>query len=238
MRLMDMAHNRAIGTHRAYQSKTRILRDFEESFGIPILQPTLLLHPPCSLSIPLMWAQERYSLYPARWKRSSNSPSSTVAFGSIRGLRSAASQFYALDLVTSNPDRIMMDAKSRPVVVQGCSPTNDLGYSHFTFGMKRRIGKHSQPSTALLERHVKWIDALVETQFRQAFNPKQRTIACRVAITNCWAGLVGYEQWRPSVSNGAMYFLSTLISVRLSGFPRTKVWFFSNCWLRPNRNNL
>jgi hypothetical protein len=65
-----------------------------------------------------MWAQERYSLYPARWKRYSNSPSNTVVFGSIRGLRSSASQFYALDLLTSNPDRIMMDAKSRPVVVK------------------------------------------------------------------------------------------------------------------------
>ena len=119
-----------------------------------------------------MWAQERYSLYSACWKRYSNSPSSTVVFGSIRGLRKAVAQFYALDLVTANPDRIMMDAnKSRPVVVQGCLPTDDLGYSHFTSGMKRRIGEHSQPSTALLERHVKWIDDLVENQFRQAFTP-------------------------------------------------------------------
>ena len=33
MRLIDMAHNWAIGTHKSYQSKNRILRDFEESFG-------------------------------------------------------------------------------------------------------------------------------------------------------------------------------------------------------------
>ena len=191
MRIIDMAHNWALGTHKSYQSKNRILRDFEVSFRLPLLRPTLLKHPPNSLSIPLMWAQERYSLYPARWKRYSNSPSSTVVFGSIRGLRSAAAQFYALDLVTANPDRIMMDAKSRPVVVQGCLPTDDLGYSHFTSGMKRRIGEHSQPSTALLERHVKWIDDLVENQFRQAFTPKQRKTACRIAITN----LLGWLGW-------------------------------------------
>jgi hypothetical protein len=32
MRLIDMAHNSAIGTHKSYQSKTCILRYFEESF--------------------------------------------------------------------------------------------------------------------------------------------------------------------------------------------------------------
>jgi hypothetical protein len=191
MRVIDMAHNWALGTHKSYQSKNRILRDFEVSFRLPLLRPTLLKHQPNSLSIPLMWAQERHSLHPARWKRYSNSPSSAVVLGSIRGLRSAAAQFYALDLVTANPDRIMMDAKSRPVVVQGCLPTDDLGCSHFTSGMKRRIGEHSQPSTALLERHVKWIDDLVENQIRQAFTPKQRKTACRIAITN----LLGWLGW-------------------------------------------
>ena len=63
----------------------------------------------------------------------------------------------------------MMDAKSRPVVVQGCAPANDLGHTHFTSGVKGRAGKHSQPSVALLERHVKWMDDLVENQLCQAF---------------------------------------------------------------------
>jgi hypothetical protein len=138
-----------------------------------------------------MWAQERCSLCPTRWKRHSNSPSSAVVFGSVRGFRSAAAQSHALHLITANPDRIMMDAKSRPVVVQGCLPADDLGHSHFTSGMKRHIGEHSQPSTALLERHVKWIDDLVESQFRQAFTPKQCKTACRIAITD----LLGWLGW-------------------------------------------
>ncbi len=33
MRIIDMAHNWAIGTHKSYQSKNRILRDFEDSFA-------------------------------------------------------------------------------------------------------------------------------------------------------------------------------------------------------------
>jgi hypothetical protein len=80
-----------------------------------------------------------------------------VAFGSIWGLRRATPQFYTLNCLTSNPNRIMMDAKAGPVIVQGCSPTNDLGYAQFTSGIKCHIGEqeHSQPSTALLERPVK-----------------------------------------------------------------------------------
>jgi hypothetical protein len=138
-----------------------------------------------------VWAQEQCSLHPARWKSHSNSPSSTVAFRSVPGLRSAPAQFYALDFLIAHPDRIMMDAKSRPVVVQGCSPADDLGHTHFTSGMKRCIGKHSQPSTALLEGHVKWTNDLVENQFRQPFTPKQLKTACQTAITN----LLGWLGW-------------------------------------------
>jgi hypothetical protein len=42
MRLINMAHNWVVGTHKSYQSKLRILRDFEKSFQVPILQPKSL----------------------------------------------------------------------------------------------------------------------------------------------------------------------------------------------------
>jgi hypothetical protein len=202
MRLIDMDHNWAFGTHKSYQSKLRILGDFERSFQVPILQPKSLEHPPRSPSIPLMWAQECYSLYPARWKRYSNAPSNTVVFGSIRGLRSSASQLYALELLTANPDRIMMDTKSRHVVVKGCSPTDDLGFSHFTAGMKRHIGEHSQPSTALLERQVKWINQLAENQFDRPFRLNSVKLPVVWLSLIFWDGWAGCERWRPSVSNG------------------------------------
>jgi hypothetical protein len=101
----------------------------------------------------------------------------------------------------------MMDAKkSRPVVVKGCSTTDYLGFSHFTAGMKRRIGEHLQPSTDLLERQVKWIDQLAENQFRQAILAKQRKIACRLAITN----LLGWLGWLRAMQTFSLQWIDVL----------------------------
>jgi hypothetical protein len=45
MCVIDMAHNWALGTHKSCQSKNRILHDFEASFRLSLLRPTLLTHP-------------------------------------------------------------------------------------------------------------------------------------------------------------------------------------------------
>jgi hypothetical protein len=72
VRTLDMLHKWAPGTHRTYHSKIRVFRGFERDLGVLVLPLTPLLRPPNGPSIPLMWAQERYSLYPARWKRAGN----------------------------------------------------------------------------------------------------------------------------------------------------------------------
>jgi hypothetical protein len=103
----------------------------------------------------------------------------------------------ALDLMTANPDCMMI----RPVVVQGCTPADDLGHTHFASGMKRRIREHSQQlSTALLEQCVKWIDDLAENQLCQAFTPKQRKAACQTAIISDLLGWLGWLQAMDSFS--------------------------------------
>jgi hypothetical protein len=135
MRMIDLVSHWAEGTHQSYQGKIRILRDFESTFQIPMLTPTPVLYPPNGLSIPLMWAQERYSLQPSTWKRSGNAPNGTVAYVTIRGLRSAASQFFALDLINSDPMKLMSDSQNRPMTVPNCSPTDELTFTWFSDGM-------------------------------------------------------------------------------------------------------
>jgi hypothetical protein len=190
VRTLDMLHKWAPGTHRTYHSKIRVFRAFERDLGVPVLPLTPLLRPPNGPSIPLMWAQERYSLYPARWTRNAATVTSSVAWGSIRAMRSAASQFFALDLLTAHPEHLV-ELNDKPIFVNGCSPTDELSFTHFTAGMKRRIGEHSKPATPLLESHVRWIEDLVENQFRAATNARQRRKACRIAITN----LIGWLAW-------------------------------------------
>ncbi len=191
MRILDTIHHWADGTHRAYQGKLRILRSFEQDFGLSILIPSQTPYPPNGPALELMWAQLRYSLQPSKWKRNPNTPLDTVKSGSIRALRSAASQFWALDLMLNNPQHLTTDAKDRPLLVAGCSPTDELSYSFFTDGMRRRLGDESKPSQALLDQHVRWIDVQMEHLYHASESVPSRIEACRVAITN----LMGWLGW-------------------------------------------
>lgn len=92
MRLIDQANAWSQGTYRNYQALLSKLQHFQSAYGLNILRPTSLLHPPRHPSIGVMWAQQQYTL---------QAPSSThtqsgenVLFGTARALCSAASQYY------------------------------------------------------------------------------------------------------------------------------------------------
>ena len=126
MQTLDMLHKWAPGTLATYYSKIRICRDSKCDLGVPVLPVSALICPPHGPSIPLMWAQERYSLYPARWKRNSDTSTATVVWNTIRALRSAAGHFFALDLLTAHPEFLVADQHDKPILVNGCSPTDEL----------------------------------------------------------------------------------------------------------------
>ena len=98
MRLLDMLAYWSKGTHTTYQSKLRVIRRFEARHDLKILRPTPLLRPPGGPDIQLMWCQEAYSLRPST-KRFDRDVALTLTFGTIRQLRSAASQYFAWDMM-------------------------------------------------------------------------------------------------------------------------------------------
>jgi hypothetical protein len=98
---IDIYNHWSHGTLKAYKPKFNVLRDFEANFQLPTIPRPNLDAPPNSDSRPLMWAQERYSLYPARWKRTKGSVKTNVKWGTIRGLRSAAALQRTFNLLHS-----------------------------------------------------------------------------------------------------------------------------------------
>jgi hypothetical protein len=92
-----------------------------------------------------MRAQERYSLYPAQWHRRNSVMDAAIKFGSIRAVRSAASHFWIWDLLLTHPERLTLGFNDRPVVVEGCSPTDEVAYTFFMDAMKGRIGSIRNP---------------------------------------------------------------------------------------------
>jgi hypothetical protein len=68
MRVLDMVHYWAMGTHTKYQGKLRAISTFGSEYDLDsrILRPTPLLHPPATADIGLMWMMESYSLRTTR----------------------------------------------------------------------------------------------------------------------------------------------------------------------------
>jgi hypothetical protein len=157
-RLVDTSNNWSKNTLKTYKSKFNILRDFEHDLHVRVMPHFPPDHPPNGPAIRLMWAQERYSLYPADWWKRKVLGEEAIKFGTIRALRSAASHFWTLDLLQTHSDQLTLGFKDRPQLVQACSPTDQVAYTYFTEGMRRRLGDHPTPSTVLTGQHMRWIE--------------------------------------------------------------------------------
>jgi hypothetical protein len=124
-RLIDMSHyNWAETTLTQYHTKLNILRRFGTAFGVQVLCPTVLMRPPSSPAIPLMWAQQHYTLRAGRGN-SNLANEGFVSFPTARGLRSAAAHYLAWDLQVSDPVAAF-DTLHRPLADAGALPTESL----------------------------------------------------------------------------------------------------------------
>jgi hypothetical protein len=187
MLLLDMAHSWAEGTHLLYQSKIRFLHRFELAFDVQVLRSAPLAAPPVSAEIPLMWAQLSYSLQSGR-RKTSDGTCMTLAYA-IRQLCSAVSQYMAWDMMVRYPGNVYMDQGKR-IIHQACRPTDSLGATLFASGLKARIGSESRPSVALLDRHVRCMDADLDRRYRAATTPAVRDELAKAGLANLslWLG--------------------------------------------------
>jgi len=146
MRILDVAHAWSPGTHSAYQGKYKVLQQFTKAFGVPILETPTLRLPPTPKEIPLMWAQEFYSLKRSRAGRNQSLPLAEqpgTSFGTIRQLRSALSQYESLSLLVTEPGRTVHDRNQ--VWVTDCRPTDSHALLLFMSGLGSRLGSDSKP---------------------------------------------------------------------------------------------
>jgi hypothetical protein len=112
--LVDTSNNWSKNTLKTYKSKFNILRDFERDLHVRVMPHLPPGHPPNGPAIRLMWAQERYSLYPADWSKRKVLGEEAIKFGTIRALHSAASHFWTLDLLQTHSDQLTFGFKDRP----------------------------------------------------------------------------------------------------------------------------
>lgn len=183
MRLLDVMNSWAMGTHQQYQSKLRVIRGFEQTYGVPILRLTPVDRPPTSPAIPLGWCQEQYALRSSDRSHKVDADA-TVSFGATRAIRSAANMFYKLDLQTVYPGAVIQDRAKRTIAVRDTVPTDELCCTLMHAGMASRLGEDSIPSEALLDVHVRFLDAHLHTLFDQAADWRTRLEVARAGFSN------------------------------------------------------
>jgi hypothetical protein len=190
MRLIDQANAWSRGTHQNYQALLGKLTRFEQAYGLILLQPTSLAHPPRHPSIGVMWAQQHYLLRTPSVGHSQSEE--RVRFGTARALRSAASQYYLWDFQLAHPERSIRDPRTRKMyLVEGVSPTDALGYGLMATGMARRVGDHSKPPIALTLKQVQWGVEHLEQRWMACKTPEAYRETAAAAVTH----LLGWLGW-------------------------------------------
>jgi hypothetical protein len=171
MRMIDAMNWWQHRTLQHYGPHLKYLFQFDRFYGVRSLQPSPLARPPRTPAIPIMWSLLNYSL---RY----NKDGARIKHQTVRGIKSAASLYYALDMQMAFPRQVLRDSQQRGIVMERVSPMDEAGTTFGTKGMARRMGTESKPSWALAHIHIAYIDARLEEAFLRALPEDQHELAC------------------------------------------------------------
>ncbi len=194
-------------TLQDYKSSTRRIVRFETKFGVQALVPMKLTSPPISPAIAVMWAQQQYSLEkPAR--KHIASEGDRIPYNTCRKVRTAAAQFYMVDLQIAHPEEAMQDSQHRGHLTLGCIPTEQLGYTMMGSGMARRLGDDSKPTLAITAAQVQHITEYLEQLYQGplSLNHQRDLAAAAVMHLTFWLG------WLQSLEAFSLNWLDVMVT--------------------------
>ena len=188
MRMIDIAWNWQMGTHISYQTHLNKITSFEERYGVTVLRPLKPKRPPTPPDIPLMWCLEERSLQMAS-HISRGGEVGPVSFGTIRGIRSAAAQFYQVNALVGAPYSSMLNKEGK-LIHQVCRPTDGAALAMFAKGLSKRIGTEVMQSKPLTQEQVMGFDEELNSQFALPLERHVLLDIARAGLMNCfmWLG--------------------------------------------------
>jgi hypothetical protein len=124
-------------------------------------------------------------LRPGRNKTATKDP---VAWGTVRGLRSAANQYYSWLYQSTDPKTSVLDDQQRVLRTTGQVPNATLGHSLLTQGMCARRGNAPVPSVELHVQQIAWMDTYLDQLFGVSHTPEPKRLYARagLALTGAW----------------------------------------------------
>jgi hypothetical protein len=197
MRMIDAMNWWQKRTLQQYGPHLRYLRQFDQYYGVRSLAPTPLARPPRTPAIPIMWSLLNYSL---RYNRDGD----RIKHQTVRGIKSAASLYYTLDMQMAYPRQVLRDSQHRGIVVERVSPTDEAGTTFGTKGMARRMGTESKQSWALTHTHIAYIDRRLDEAYDRAVTIDDRHELACAGVANLLAYWGGYARGKCLEVNGLM----------------------------------
>ena len=185
VRILDVANSWSQGTFKAYKPKLAYMAGLERRHpGLQLLARPNPAAPPVTPAIAIAWAELLYSLRPSK-----RPDRDTVAFGTVRQLRSAASWYHNVATLTSTTG-LVYDERGRRFVQQPTLAPQEAILSRFTEGLRKRLGDNPRPSYALLERHIHALDAHFRSHYRLSTDRASRAYWARAGLANTllWLG--------------------------------------------------
>ena len=113
-----------------------------------------------------------------------------ISHNTVRQLRSAAGQSFQWSALGTHPEASWMNKEKR-LLYQHCRPTDSVAFSVFSTRLLSRMGDLTNPSRALMERHVKAIDRQLNHLYKTSKNP----IVPREAALGGLANLFLWSGW-------------------------------------------
>jgi hypothetical protein len=182
MRLIDSLSWWQKSTMKTYGPYLSFLERFEQHYEARVLRPTLLVRPPHSAGIALVWAQQLYSLRLYQGTR--------IKFNTIRMLRSAASLYYTWDMQIVYNGQVRRERK-RNELCPYVLPNEESLATFASKGMSRRLGTEVKPSWALSFCHILYIDRRLCDAVNTASSEGSRHKLICAGLAN----LLGYLGW-------------------------------------------
>lgn len=222
MSILDKVWSLARSTFLAYQSKLAQVTRFEQAFGVKILQASSPSRPPSGPEVSLLWCQEAFSLKASHVVRNQDQDR-TLSFTTIRQFRSAVGHYQLTDLVNTNPTGAYLN-RSRQLVMGPGRGTDSVAFTTHAAGMSSRLGTHTQPSVALEDRHVRFLDNELDLLYATATTDEaRREIAlagfANVALWIYWfRSREAFDSDWESISIGTPHPLDHRDPLRQAGF--------------------
>ncbi len=182
MSILDRIWYLAEDSHKTYQGKVNVIKNFERTYGVPILTTPVPRVPPAGPDVTLLWCQEAYSLQDAGHP-GEDGVDLTISFATVRQLRSVVGYFDMWASSVVDPGSTYLSPQRQLLLGPG-RPSDSASHTMHATGLRARLGTHTRPSFPLSDRHVRYLDKDLNARYLAAVTEGDLALARELSLAS------------------------------------------------------